>query len=83
MIISVSSGKAHDKIQHPVMTKKRSKRETEGNFLNLINSLCKNAQLAMHLTVKDSVLSPYDQEKRWMSAVTTSVEYHPGGPGQR
>lgn len=24
-----------------------------------------------------------DQEKRRMSAITTSVEYHPGGPGQR
>uniref|UniRef100_A0A8C8Z2F0 Protein BTG1 n=1 Tax=Prolemur simus TaxID=1328070 RepID=A0A8C8Z2F0_PROSS len=40
-IISIDKEKAFDKIQHPFMTRTLSKLQIEGNFHNLIKTICK------------------------------------------
>lgn len=64
MIISVSSGKAHDKLQHPFMTKKLSKRETEGNSLSLINRPVQKRTAGNTLNGKRPSAPPALREKK-------------------
>ena len=45
IIVSIGSGKAHDKIQHPFMIKTLEKPLVEGNFLNFLNNIYKTLQL--------------------------------------
>ena len=45
MIVSIGSGKACDKIQHPFMIKTLKKPLVEGNFLNFLNNIYKTLQL--------------------------------------
>ena len=45
IIVSIGSGKAHDKIQHPFMIKTLKKPLVEGNFLNFLNNIYKTLQL--------------------------------------
>ena len=41
MIISIDMKKSYDKIQHPVMIITLSKLGIEGNYLNIIEVICK------------------------------------------
>ena len=44
MIISINTEKALNKIQHPFMTKKTSKKlGIEGNFFNLLKDICEKS----------------------------------------
>ena len=53
MIISIDAEKAFDKIQHPFMIKKKKqKADTEGTYLNIINSYMINPQQILSSMVK-------------------------------
>ena len=44
MIISIDAKKIFDKIQHPFMIKTLSKVETEGTYINIMESIMTNLQ---------------------------------------
>ena len=81
MTISINEEKAFDKIQHPVMIKKKSLRNigSERKFLNLIfKNLQKSTANIILNGEKLNAFSPKTGDKARMSTFTTLIQHSAG-----
>jgi hypothetical protein len=77
MIILIDKEKALDKMQYPFMMKTASKLETEGSFLNLINSILSTLQLT---SCFGSDILGTELRVSDMLGKHSNAELHPTGP---